>query len=117
MRSRALAVALLIFTCAGSCTFNLDLATDALFPTGTPFVMRGTADLLQSPDGACLIWRGENGVTYHLFQSSRVTNADFDNVTTPGVTSRIEIATRTDLVVDCRIGTIVEVQNVLEIVS
>jgi hypothetical protein len=96
---------------------NLDLAPETLFPTGTSFVVRGTMDLVDTEAGACLVWRGENGVTYHLFQHSRVANDEFDLVTTPGVTSRLELATRSDLVVDCQVGTIVEVQNILEIVS
>jgi hypothetical protein len=99
------------------CTFNLDLGADTLFPTGTSFVMRGTAENVPSSGGACNIWRGQNGVVYHLFQGVRVDNADFDRMTTPGVTSRIEVATRTDLVVDCLQGTIVEVRQVLEIVE
>lgn len=101
----------------GGCTFNLDLGADSLFPAGTSFVMKGTTENVPSPQGACNIWRGENGVVYHLFQGVRVDNDDYDRVTTPGVTSRLEIATRTDLVVDCQQGTIVEVRQVLEIVE
>jgi hypothetical protein len=114
MRLRTLAAALLLLIGAGSCTINF--AADTLFPTGTPFVLRGTADLAEYNGGTCLVWLGENGATYHLFQNSRVTNDDFDMITTPGVTARLELARRTDLFVDCPLGTIVEVQNVLEIV-
>lgn len=98
------------------CTFNLDLGSDTLFPVGTSFVVRGTADRIDTAQGSCLVFLGENGVTYHLFQSPRIDNDEFDLVTTPGVTSRLEIATRSDLIVDCQVGTIVEVQNILEIV-
>ncbi len=99
------------------CTVNADLGTGTLFPTGASFVISGTADAVASDTGTCVVWLGDNGVTYHLFQSSRIANEDFDRITTPGVTSRLEIAPRSDLVVDCQVGSIVEVQDVLEIVS
>ncbi len=111
-----LGVAALALAGAGSCTINLDLGSDSLFPTGTSFVLRGTTDIVDTGSGSCLVWLGENGITYHLFQNSRVANDEFDLVTTPGVTSRLELATRSDLVVECRVGTVVEVQNILEIV-
>jgi hypothetical protein len=85
-----------------------------LFPTGTSFVLTGTATVIDN-EGPCLVWEGENGVIYHLFQDRRVTNEDFDLVTTPGVTSRLVLATRSDLVVTCQVGTIVEVQSILEV--
>ncbi|MCB9850370.1 MAG: hypothetical protein H6817_06660 [Phycisphaerales bacterium] len=110
----AVVVGLLVLV--GACTFNVDLGGTTLFPIGTAFVVSGTADLVDTEDGACPVWLGDNGVTYHLFQNPRVDNADYDQITTPGVTSRLELATRTDLVIDCQVGTIVEVQNVLEIV-
>ena len=52
-----------------------------------------------------------------MFQSPALDNESFDRITTPGVTSRLEIATRDDLEVACLIGTVVEVQDVLEIVE
>lgn len=116
MRARKFVPWALALLGAGACTINLDLGSDTLFPTGTSFVVRGTADLVEQGDDRCLVWLGENGVTYHLFQNSRVANDEFDLITTPGVTSRLELATRSDLTVDCRLGTIVEVQNILEIV-
>ena len=88
-----------------------------LFPAGAPFVVKGTADLADVDGEPCLVWLAENGVIYHLFQDLRVGNEDYDRVTTPGVTSRLELATRSDLVVTCQIGTIVEVLDVLEIVE
>jgi hypothetical protein len=107
--------ALAILTCGLRCTFNVDLGAETLFPSGSSFVVKGTAENAPSPFGICNIWRGANGVTYHLFQGTRVDNADFDRVITPGVTSRLEIATRSDLIVDCQQGTIVEVRQILEI--
>jgi len=115
-RSTTFALALTLLVTASGCSVSLDLLPDALVSTGTPFVISGTAAVVDS-DGACLIWIGENGVTYHLFQTSRVDNETFDRVISPGVTSRLLIALRTDLVVTCQIGTIAEVQNVLEIVE
>lgn len=88
----------------------------SLFVTGEPFVLGGTAAIVDC-DGPRLVWYGDNGITYHLFQGTRLTNDEFDRVTTAGVSSRLEIATRQDLVVSCQIGTIVEVQRVLEIVE
>ncbi len=98
------------------CTFNLDLGTDALFAEGSAFVISGTSDLANVDGNPCNVWIGDNGVIYHLFQSPQVDNGDYDQVTTPGVTSRLLVATRSDLVVDCQIGTIVDVEDVLEIV-
>ena len=89
---------------------------DTLFVTGTSFVVRGTAAVVDN-DGPCLAWYGENGVTYHLFQTTRISNEDFDRIVTPGTTSRLEIATRGDLQLDCRIGTIAEVHSILEIID
>jgi hypothetical protein len=43
-----------------------------------------------------------------------VSNEDFDRITTLGVTSRVEIATRDDLQVACPAGIIVEVRRILE---
>ncbi len=106
----------LLAAAAIGCTFNLDLGADTLFPTGTTFVVKGTAEVIGSEFGACPVWLGNNGVTYHLFQDPRVSNEDFDEITTPGVTSRLELATRSDLEVDCQVGTIVEVKSVLEVV-
>jgi hypothetical protein len=85
-----------------------------LFPTGTSFVVRGTAAVVDQ-GGPCLVWFGENGVTYHLFQDPRVPNEDFDRVARPGTTSRLVLATRQDLTVTCEVGTIVEVQDILEV--
>jgi len=100
-----------------SCTLNLDFGTQTLFPTGTAFVLSGTADLIETPEGECLAWLGENGIVYHLFQGALVDNEEYDAVTTPGVTSRLEIAIRTDRVVTCFVGAIVQVQDILEIVE
>ena len=94
----------------------IDLSADSLLPVGTPFVVSGTAALVDS-NGPCLVWLGENGITYHLFQDVRLPNETFDQITTPGVTSRLELAVRTDLQVACQVGSTAEVQDVLEIVE
>jgi len=95
------------------CTINAQLLPDSLITTGSSFVVKGTAVVLDN-NGPCLAWIGENGITYHLFQNASVDNATFDHITTPGVTSRLQIATRSDLEVACQVGTIVEVISVLE---
>ena len=79
-------------------------------------MVKGTSVVLDHK-GPCLAWLGDNGITYHLFQNPRVENAVFDHITTPGVTSRLQLSTRNDLQVACQIGTIVEVLNVLEVVE
>ncbi|RJP42515.1 MAG: hypothetical protein C4547_00280 [Phycisphaerales bacterium] len=89
---------------------------DNVLPVGTPFVLSGTTAVLNR-GGPCPVWEGENGVTYHLFQGIQLDNESFDRITRPGVTSRLVIATRSDLVLECRVGTIVEVRDVLEIVE
>ncbi len=98
------------------CTFNFDIQPPTFVATGNPFVMRGTATLLEQ-GGGCPAWIGENGVIYHLFQNRRLSSELFDRVVTPGVTSRLELSVRTDLEVVCQVGTIVEVQSVLEIIE
>ena len=112
----SLVVGAAILAGASSCTFNLDLGTTSLFPTGTSFVLKGTADMAES-DATCPVWRGDNGVVYYLFQTTRITNEEFDRIATPGVTSRLELATRTDLASPCAVGAIVEVKDVLETIE
>jgi hypothetical protein len=67
------------------------------------------------PD-ACPLFEAETGVSYYLFQSPELDNDLFDAVTTPGAVSRISVQLRDDLDVSCRSGTIVEVQDVLELI-
>ena len=118
MRARValLLLGLLPALCAIGCSVNAQLLPDTFISTGTPFVVKGTATVLDN-NGPCLAWIGENGITYHLFQTSSVDNATFDRITTPGVTSRLHLATRNDLEVACKVGTIVEVLSVLEVVN
>ncbi len=108
-----LVLGLLPLVCLAGCP---ELSPQSLFVRGEPFVVSGTAAVVDEA-GPCLVWFADNGVTYHLFQAPRVDNEDFDRATTPGVRSRLEIATRNDLFIDCEVGTIVEVQRVLEIVD
>lgn len=99
---------------AASC-INVALPEEiSLLPRETSFVLRGTSAIVDE-GGPCLVWFGDNGLTYHLFQSARIDNATYDRVVTPGVTSRLEVAKRNDLHVACEMGSILEVQNVMEI--
>ena len=118
MRARVALLLLgpLLALCAPGCTINAQLLPDSLVSTGSPFVVKGTATVLDN-NGPCLAWIGENGINYHLFQNPRVDNATFDRITTPGVTSRLQLATRNDLEIACQAGTIVEVLSVLEVVN
>jgi hypothetical protein len=113
-RIMTIGAAVLTAAALSACDVAVDLGADSLFPTGTSFVVRGTADVFEG-NGSCPIWIGENGVIYHLFQNPRVPNEEFDRVITPGTTSRLELAVRTDLVVTCQVGTIAEVEDILEI--
>jgi len=110
----SLIVALLLAPAA--CSINAQLPPHNFITTGSSFVVKGTATILDN-NGPCPAWIGDNGITYHLFQTPTVDNALFDHITTPGVTSRLQLATRDDLQVACRVGTIVEVLNVLEAVN
>ena len=113
-RRRLTIIICLVSLLAGGC---IQIPEDlVLLPTGTTFVVRGTAAVIDS-GGPCPVWFGENGITYHLFQDPQLDNDIYDVVTTPGTTSRLVVATRADLLVSCQTGTIVEVQDVLEIVE
>jgi hypothetical protein len=92
------------------------LLPDNFVSTGTSFVIKGTMTV-QDNNGPCLVWMGDNGIAYHLFQTPSVENATFDHIMTPGVTSRLQIATRDDIPVACQVGTVVEVLNVLEVLD
>lgn len=110
--SRVLSAITVILLC-GCLEIN---TPDTLIPTGGSFVLSGTAQVIDQ-DGPCLVWTGENGISYHLFQDAALENELFDQVTAPGTTSRLELAQRTDLDVACQVGPIVEVLDVLEVVE
>ena len=110
---RWLTIGSLLPLLAVACTLEIP-GQDTLFVRGEPFVMRGTAATIDS-SGPCRVWIGDNGITYHLFQSVRLASDEFDRVATPGVTSRLQLATRNDLKVDCQVGDIVEVERVLDV--
>jgi hypothetical protein len=105
----------LLLVLIGCSSFEVP-GNEQLFPRGAPFVVKGTAGLVFS-NRPCPVWYGDNGVSYHLFQGQRVDNDEFDLVVTPGVRSRLEIAVRTDIFLDCQVGVIAEVENILEIES
>jgi hypothetical protein len=91
-----------------------ELENSPLLAEGTPFVLRGTAAVIDN-GGPCPIWRGDNGETYHLFQAPTLENDAYDEVTQPGVTSRLVLVTRSDLTLDCQVGIIVQVRDVLDV--
>lgn len=115
MRSVRLAAlgALLVLTAPACVNVGIP-GLDNFFARGDSFVLRGTAAVVDQ-GGACRVWLGENGLTYHLFQGPALQNDEFDRVVTAGVTSRLQLAVRQDLQVDCQRGDIVEVERVLEI--
>ncbi len=114
---KRLVTQMVLVGCGFGCTNNFEvLNLEEVFPSGEPFVLKGTADLVDN-GGPCRIWRGENGIIYHLFQSPQVDNETFDQVTAPGTTSRVQISVRDDLEVTCQLGPTVIVEAVLEIVE
>ena len=86
----------------------------SLIDVGSPFVMKGSAVLLDD-DGPCLAWLGDDGNTYHLIQVQTMENELFDELIVPGTRSRLVLARRRDLTVQCQMGVVAEVQNVLEL--
>jgi len=115
-RMKRLSAAFVLALAPAGCSVNVELLPASLIATGSPFIVSGTSVVLDN-DGPCPAWVGDNGITYHLFQSSRIDNDVYDRITTAGVRSRLEIAVRTDLELACRVGTLAEVRNVLEIVE
>lgn len=106
--------ALFVAVMAAGCSVELPNP----IPFGTSFITKGTFEL-QTPFGAasaCPVWVDTSGAVYQLFQGEDVSNAEFDQVTTPGVTSRLQLKTRDDLIVGCKVGTTVQVEAVREIV-
>ena len=84
--------------------------------SGAPFIVSGTTAVIDN-NGPCLVWMGDNGEVFHLFQGLGLDNETFDRVTTPGTRSRLQLGRRNDLTVSCQVGTIVEIQDVLEIIE
>lgn len=108
----------LILTSACIVTLLLVQGCDAsaFFVVGTPFVVQGTMTV-SSHSGSCLIWKGDNGETYYLYQDPLLDSNTFDQITTPGVTSRLVVVTRSDLTSPCTVDEVVQVQEVIEIVQ
>lgn len=103
-----------LIACVGCIEINLP-EEGGLFSGGTTFVANGTAESIEN-NASCLVWRADDGRAFVLFQNSRVANADFDTVTTPGVRARLELKIRSDIGEHCRADAIVaEVQKVLSI--
>jgi len=64
-----------------------------------PIVLPGT--MSDSADSGCPLWIADNGLRFILFQDARISNADFDAITTPGTSSRLSLSGRTDLGEPC----------------
>ncbi len=107
-----LGLVLIIFPCAGC--IDINLPQEGLLGGG-PFVLKGEAGSIEN-DGACLVWVGIDGRMFLLFQTARLSNEDFDAVTTPGTPSRLELSPRSELGEQCRSDAIAaEVTQILEI--
>ena len=110
---RLSAVTLAVFCVAAGC-IEINLPEEGLLGGG-PFVLKGEAEGVEE-DGACLIWLAIDGRRFVLFQVARVSNEDFDSVTTPGTQSRLELSPRSALRGECRRdATAAEVTQILEI--
>ena len=86
-----------------------------LIPPG-PFVIRGRTEEARVANSDCLVFRAESGVDYILSQAPRLPNEVFDEVTTVGASSRLVVEARSDIAVDCRGVTVVEVRDILELI-
>ena len=101
---------MVLFALVGACNLN----TAQLLPVGTPFVVQGTMSVTNA---GCLVWDADNGQSFYLYQDPLLDNNLFDQITTPGVTSRLVIVTRSDLTSPCKTDKIAQVQEVLEVIQ
>jgi hypothetical protein len=89
--------------------------TASLLPADTSFIMKGQAEAVETPN-TFPVWRGEDGQAFVLFQTTDITNDDFDTITTPGAQSRLQLSVRNDLAPLCQPDvTPVEIEQILEI--
>lgn len=83
------------------------------------FIQQGTFELRQTgflSEATCPVWVDDTGLAYHLFQGAMITSAQFDQITTPGTTSRLQLQFNNSLQVGCLTDSpIVEVVGVLEV--
>lgn len=112
--SRAIctAAAVLGVWTGGCIDFTNDTLQTAL--TG-PYVVAGVMEV-DDEIRACSLFREDSGVTYILFQGTRMTNADYDSIFVDGARVRLEINRRSGLLTNCDGGTIAEVQEVYELI-
>jgi hypothetical protein len=82
--------------------------------SGDQFVVRGKMEQSAGRDG-CLLFRGDNGARYYLFQHPDFDSDDFDLITVPGTIARLVLVARDDLQTACSGATSVEVLDVLEL--
>lgn len=80
-----------------------------------PYIVGGVMEV-DAETRPCSLFREDSGVTYLLFQGTRMTNEDFDTLFQDGAWVRLEINRRNGLLTNCGGGTIVEVQEVLELI-
>ena len=81
-----------------------------------PIVLQGR--MSSTADSCCPVWEADIGLRFVLFQDSRIPNAAFDSVTTPGTRSRLELDARGDVGEPCSDGAQnAEVVSILEVVE
>ena len=116
-RISLLALAGFVGACVDVAPPEVNVPVDlAIFGSENSFVVRGTADIVDNK-GPCPVWFGENGVTYHLFQSPHLDNEVFDRISAAGISSRLVLVVREDLEFACAFGRTAEVVDVLEVVE
>jgi hypothetical protein len=79
------------------------------------FIIRGTMTVV-SENGVCPVFQADDGFSYQLRQGTGLSNEEYDAVTEIGAISRLEVTLREDLRTACRVGTVVVVLNVLELI-
>lgn len=110
-------IALICGLMAGGGCLSINVPSEvsaSLLPPDTSFIIKGQAQAAEP--GQFPVWLAEDNQGFALFQTTNISNDDFDALTTAGSTGRIQVSVRNDLVPLCRPDVIpVEVLKVLEI--
>ncbi len=80
-----------------------------------PYIVGGVMQV-NAETRPCSLFLEDSGVPYLLFQGTSMTNEDFDSLFQDGARMRLEINRRSSLLTACEGGTIVEVQEILELI-
>ncbi len=104
-----------LLAAAGSC-IDVQLGGDGIdLGLTSSFIVSGTMEI-DERGRECSRFQADTGVTYHLFQGSKLTIAEFDLLFEDGSRSRLELKVRTDLILECASGVTVEAVSILEFI-